>query len=56
LPGVRQEPMILPVAVPAPAWLNGAKTTAPSPRSSVPSGPAPAWLNGAPVSAVSLDR
>jgi hypothetical protein len=52
----RQEPTILPTAVPAPSWLNGAKTTAISPRSSVPSGPAPAWLNGAPVDAVSLNR
>jgi hypothetical protein len=56
LPAARQEPTILPAAVPAPAWLNGAKTTAVSPRTSVPSGPGPAWLNGAPINAVSPNR
>jgi hypothetical protein len=50
--GARQEPGILPTAAPAPAWLNGAKITASSPRSSQPAGSAPAWLNGAPVHAV----
>jgi general secretion pathway protein N len=52
----RQAPAILPAAGPAPTWLGGAKVTAVSPRSSVPSGPAPTWLNGAPVSAVSPNR
>jgi hypothetical protein len=56
LPATGQERTILPTAVPAPAWLNGAKTTAIPPKSSVPSDPAPAWLNGAPVSAVSLNH
>jgi general secretion pathway protein N len=54
VPGARQEPRILPTAAPAPApaWLNGAKITASSPRSSQPSASAPAWLNSAPVHAV----
>jgi general secretion pathway protein N len=56
LPGARQEPTIPPTAAPAPAWLNGAKITANSPRSSKASGSAPAWLNGAPVYAASPNR
>lgn len=56
LPGARQEPAILPTGAPAPAWLNGAKISASSPRSSQPSGSAPPWLNGAPVHAGSPNR
>lgn len=54
LPGARQERAILPTA--APAWLNGAKIIASSPRSSQPSGSTPAWLNGAPIHAASPNR
>jgi general secretion pathway protein N len=56
LPGAGQERAILPTAAPAPAWLNGAKIIATSPRSSKPSGSAPTWLNGTPVYAASPNR